>query len=217
MKISVLNLVLIIAVLASSIGTFGYMLEMTHLKAELKSLRQEAGYLSVEDRTKIHAVRIQTFHENVWSYRIFLPTNQTYYLGTKFNSLSPNWKLPVVKKPPKPFSIVSIKNGTVIGIKPGEYIVSLSIQKIENSWKYSLNIREPGSGGVGTTSIKTIACTQNEWPNTSFTLMESGVTDQENKTVDRKLVLLNLRAGIRSGIASSNSKQGALFWISKVE
>lgn len=55
-------------------------LELIPLRAEVQQLRNEAGYLTIDDPTKIHAIRVMTTETGTWRFRVWVPDGPLYYL-----------------------------------------------------------------------------------------------------------------------------------------
>ena len=47
-------------------------------EAELRQLRNEVGYLSVDDRSKVHVIAVDMNEPDTWRWRIFLPQGVRY-------------------------------------------------------------------------------------------------------------------------------------------
>jgi len=54
--------------------------EVAPLRADVRRLRDEVGALSVDDKTKLHAIRVRTPDEFVWKWRIWIPEGRAYQL-----------------------------------------------------------------------------------------------------------------------------------------
>jgi hypothetical protein len=52
--------------------------ELQVARRELQALRQETGQLTIEDRTKFHAVTVPMDEPNTWRWRVFLPKGHRY-------------------------------------------------------------------------------------------------------------------------------------------
>ena len=59
----------------------GYYLTSRRLREaeqELRVRRDETGYLSVDDRTQLHAITVDTDEPNTWRWRLFVPKGHRY-------------------------------------------------------------------------------------------------------------------------------------------
>ena len=131
--------------------------EILQLQAALKSQRQEAGSLTIDEPTRIHAVKLLIRSEKTWSYRVYLPQDHSYYFATQINSLPAQGVLPDVEAPPGTRTIKLLRNnGVAIGCGPGEYVVTLSVARVGEDWNYRLRVRKSGEaagGAVGGSAI----------------------------------------------------------------
>jgi hypothetical protein len=57
---------------------------------ELHVLRQETGRLTIDDRTKFHAVTVPVDEPNTWRWRIFLPKGHRYSWQIATKDIPPN-------------------------------------------------------------------------------------------------------------------------------
>lgn len=236
MKFSIFSLLLLVTAAASVLGLFAswrtnsgivqqyesrvskYELEIDELQAALKSLRQEAGFLTVEDPSKIHAVKQRTTLDNSWSYRVLLPEGRNYYLATQINSLPLDGEIPTVEHPPNSSTIKFLRtNSSAIGIGPGEYVVTLVVMLVEQDWVYRLKVRKAGDSEDGKTGGSVINMADGEWPNKPDWQASGGVSNQEEFAVDRDCLLLDFRAMKNSMTTSSKSTQGALLWLGTID
>ncbi|QDU57149.1 hypothetical protein Pan181_33630 [Aeoliella mucimassa] len=48
-------------------------LEIIPLRAEVQRLHDEAGYLTIDDPTKIHAIQVETESPLVWKWKVWIP------------------------------------------------------------------------------------------------------------------------------------------------
>jgi hypothetical protein len=75
---SVLGLLLLVFAVALIVGLVVNTGRLQEAEQELQVLRQETGHLTIEDRTKFHAVTVPTEEPNTWRWRIFLPKGHRY-------------------------------------------------------------------------------------------------------------------------------------------
>lgn len=71
---------LLIAVMVAA-AVLAYVLHVRRLRdaeRELHVIRQEMGHLTVEDRTKFHAISVDADEPNTWQWRVFLPKGHRY-------------------------------------------------------------------------------------------------------------------------------------------
>src|SRR5262249_40322570 len=68
---TIVGLVIVVAQLWREVGP---------LRTEVRRLRDEVGALSVDDKTKLHTIRVRTPDEFVWKWRIWIPEGRAYLL-----------------------------------------------------------------------------------------------------------------------------------------
>ena len=237
MKYSLVNLLLILTTAAAFAGLYGawrsnsqtvarfqskaeaYEQTISELRDALRKLKQETGQLTIEEKTNILAVKMQTDSERTWKYRVFLPEGHNYYFGSQINSLPVDSKLmPVANDPPGPRTIgILATNSVGVGVESGEFIVALSISKTNDDWRYRLQVNRAGEAGTGRTGGSVIQCEETEWPNASDWTARSGVNNQEAFSVDDGCLLLDFRAMPNSINESAKSKQGAILWVTATD
>ncbi|HEX2473647.1 MAG TPA: hypothetical protein VHK01_02810, partial [Lacipirellulaceae bacterium] len=71
-----LLLLVVIVCIAIPLGMQSYKLHRA--ETELRQLRNEVGYLSVDDRSKVHVIAVDMNEPNSWRWRIFLPQGVRY-------------------------------------------------------------------------------------------------------------------------------------------
>jgi hypothetical protein len=79
-RFSLLSALLLMTVLALTIVVVQLWREVGPLRADVRRLRDEVGALSVDDKTKLHAIRVRTADEFVWKWRIWIPEGRAYLL-----------------------------------------------------------------------------------------------------------------------------------------
>ena len=233
MKFSLLNLFLALTAIAAIVGLYSarqanveaarrYEKEIAELEAdheyvaaENKYLRQELGCLTITEPTKLHAVKVRTDQPKTWSYRVHLPEGRQYYFACQINLLPLGGAPPLVANPPGPNTIGSLGNNSVcIGRPPGKYIVTLSINLVDNKWKYRMNVRKSGDAGDGSVSGSVIEDVDGKWPMLKGAIASQGVFNQTEISLDKSpLVLLNFRVMNGGVISSRRSKQGCMLWV----
>jgi hypothetical protein len=144
-QFSLLTLVLVSVIVALVLGLWRSGSEIATLRTELKRVvsdteqelerwRAEVGALKIDDPTKLHAIRIATFEDLTWKWRVFVPKGRQFLVGSQCNRIP--------------------KDGTPGAAGPmltsGEQIVRMSIRKSlrTDQWEYVV------SGGQGSFSSR---------------------------------------------------------------
>lgn len=77
-RISLLAFLLVAAVICLGISHWQTSRELAQARSELRRLRDEVGYLTIEDKTKFHAVALDSEEPNTWRWRLFVPQGNRY-------------------------------------------------------------------------------------------------------------------------------------------
>lgn len=78
LRFSLRTFLLVVVGLCVGVGYYHTSRRLREAERELRALRDEVGYLSVEDRTQLHAISIDTDEPNTWRWRLFVPKGHRY-------------------------------------------------------------------------------------------------------------------------------------------
>ena len=126
-RFSLLTLMLVGTIAGLSLAVWKLGREVRPLRQEVKRLSDEVGELSIEDPTKIHAIRVKTYEDNVHRFRFHVPAENSYHLRKAAFNL-PRFGVPVlpaVKRPDYP-------------LEPGQYLVTIRMER-----RFNHETREP--------------------------------------------------------------------------
>ena len=79
-RFSLLSTLLLMTIVGLAIVTARLWREIGPLRAEVRQLRDEVGVLSIDDPTKLCAIRVRTPEDYTWKYRIWIPEGRSYAL-----------------------------------------------------------------------------------------------------------------------------------------
>jgi hypothetical protein len=79
-RFSLLSALLLMTVVGLAIVTAQLWWEIGPLRAEVHRLRDEVGVLSIDDPTKLCAIRVRTAEDYTWKWRIWIPEGRKYAL-----------------------------------------------------------------------------------------------------------------------------------------
>ncbi len=130
-QFSLLNLVLMTTVVALGVTVYLLYQEVAPLRAEVKRLRDEVGELHVEDKSKVHAIRVETDNELEWKWRIWVPVGAIYNLRG-FGDEIPNDGFPDT-------------GGTIYLREPGEHVVRWVIKRDPKNGRWAGSLHQGGS------------------------------------------------------------------------
>jgi hypothetical protein len=112
---------------------------LSEAERELVKLRNVAGYLKIDDESKLYAIALDTYERHTWKWRIYMPKGKKYRWKMTAGDIPSNG----IPNNDKVWIIDPVSKPTVEG---GEQIVSLAIRKdSENHWIMPLSVN---SGGV---------------------------------------------------------------------
>lgn len=77
-RFSLLAFLLAVTVVCLAVALWNTSTRLNSAESELRKLRNEAGYLTIDDRSKLHAVAIDTGEPNTWRWRMFVPKGVRY-------------------------------------------------------------------------------------------------------------------------------------------
>ena len=197
LRFSILTLVLVTTIVGLSITVAMLYREVGPLRKEVARLRNEVGELNLQDRTMMHAIRVDTDNELEWKWRIWLPEGAGYRLR------SFGGKVPKVGYPKH--------GGTMYLRDPGEHVVRYRIRRDprDGQWNGSMHTR---GGSVGKNHQPWV-----DWSSTSST--GSGVgTITEAFEIDQQVEIIRHRVSetAKSSTTIEDPAAGFLIWLEPI-
>jgi hypothetical protein len=77
-KFSLRTMLLVIAILCLAIPLILQSSKLNRAQVELRQLRDQLGYLTIDDRSKVHIIAVDVDEPNTWRWRMFLPRGVRY-------------------------------------------------------------------------------------------------------------------------------------------
>jgi len=77
-RFSLLTLLLASATICLAVSHWHTSRQLATARAQLRQLRDELGYVSIEDKSKFHAVALESGEPNTWQWRLFVPKGVRY-------------------------------------------------------------------------------------------------------------------------------------------
>jgi hypothetical protein len=119
-RFSVLAAILLMTIVGMAIVIAQLWREIGPLRNEVQRLRDQVGVLTIEDRSKIHAIDVPTDHEGTWKWRVYVPKGQHALLHDRWGDIAGSGY------PPARHQWI---------LDEGEQIVTLSVKNLGNdSW-----------------------------------------------------------------------------------
>ncbi len=78
LRFSLRTLLLLMIAACVALGYYHTWRRMRDAEEEVRVRRDESGYLSVEDRSQLHAIALDTDEPNTWCWRLFVPKGHRY-------------------------------------------------------------------------------------------------------------------------------------------
>ncbi|MEQ8846395.1 hypothetical protein [Botrimarina sp.] len=193
-RLSLLSLLLIVAVVASSLTTAMLWSEVGPFRREVSRLREEVGELDLQDPTRLHAMRVETRDDLEWKWRLWIPQGVAYKLRTDAEAI--------------PAEGYPRGGGTIWLREPGELVVRYVIRRDARSggWRGSLKTR---GGSVGSDAAPWV-----EWPSRTYTSGGVG-TSTRAFPADQTVDLIRLRVGenVKSTDDIADPAPGFVVWL----
>jgi hypothetical protein len=182
-----------IAVVATWVNSYRIVQRNRLLEAENRRLRDEVGELSVDDESRLHAIRVASKEEFDWTWRVSIPEGHVYRLRVVGDRI-PGQGFPD-------------EGGAVFLREPGEHFVRYRIQRDprDNRWSGTLSTR---GASTSSTSGEWV-----EWGSRTATTDGVGATT-EAFAPDERVVLARYRVSqARSSSDIEDPSAGFLIWL----
>ncbi len=179
--------------------------ELASLRVEVRKLREEAGYLNVEDPEKFYAVEIEKFEELTWSWKVYIPARGSYVLYTKRHDIPVDPSQAIQGLPQiVDGSMTYEEGGLAFALPPGEISITAAIRRQQDG-DFALHV---SAGGHGVTTL--FPSDSSLWPDKRDNFSES-LVGRRDQPPDAQLVLLLLEDN--KGVTVPN---GFKVWIERV-
>ena len=182
-----------IAVVATWVNSYRVAQRNRLLEAENRRLRDEVGELSVEDESRLHAIRAATNHDFEWAWRVWILEGHTYRLRVVGDRI-PRQGFPD-------------DGGTTILREPGEHFVRYRIQRDprDNRWI-----------GILSTRVATSTRTSGdwvEWSSRTGTTEGVGATTEVIAPGERTVLARHRVSQAKSSSDIEDPSAGFLIWL----
>ncbi|MCO6044501.1 hypothetical protein NG895_11350 [Aeoliella sp. ICT_H6.2] len=201
-RFSLRTLLLATVFLAMALAIVVLSWELIPLRAEVQRLRDEAGYLTIEDPTKLHAIRLESESPLVWRWKVWVPAGPgKVWMGAKVGDIPAADQMQVLG------GVGTLRHDAQ------ELIVTVAVfQDLDEKWK--LSVRFGGSQSKRVLTEEQLSAMRDQ--SSSF---GSGVGANTQVCDDEgPLVLLRRRfipkgVNVEGGEYLKTSGSGILVWI----
>jgi hypothetical protein len=207
-QFSLRTLLLFVLIVALAVTSLVMYRRMADAEKELRTLRDMAGYLTIDDEKLFYAIGLETYEPLTWRWRVHLPAGHKY-----------SWRLESGKIPR-----LGLTQGSGVSTTDDfplrnalEAIVSLSIRKnTDNKWIITSSCQSPDYRNSLSGSIPDDVMDQVRAANMTET-EEIGKGKAISCRLDKPIVFLRYRMGEKqpngSWKSSQNPTPGVMFWL----
>jgi len=213
-RFSLLSFLLASAAICLAVSHWHTSWQLATARVELRKLRDELGYLSIEDRTKFHAVALESGTPNTWQWRLFVPKGARYQWNIACDEIPKN-------SPPSQTGM------SAVSYEPywetaNEVVVTARLREAgEGNWTLSVTSRIGDSKHQMSGATLKIPPDKIEWMSavSSFDGQVIGSRGTEVCDADGPIILLQRRACEKQPNGSYQSSDepmpGFMVWLSK--
>jgi hypothetical protein len=134
-RLSLLSALLLMTIVGMAIVIAQFWQEIGPLRKEVRALRNEVGKLSIDDRSKIHAMSLHTDEESTWKWRIWIPEGKQVAMHLQWGNV------PRTGVPQRP------SNTYTFG--PGEGTLTLKVRRDVKGENWIANLGTTFGGSLG--------------------------------------------------------------------
>lgn len=140
-RFSLRTLLLATVFLAMALAIVVLSWELVPLRAEVQQLRNEAGYLTIEDPTKLHAIEIETESPLMWKWKVWVPNQPgTLWLHAEVGEIPAVENTTQAKRRIGSGCDMSGFSGRAGELGHEEMITARVYQGIDEKWKFAYAI-----------------------------------------------------------------------------
>jgi hypothetical protein len=195
-RFSLLTILLLFALVGCGLTIWQLWREVKPLRDEVRHLRNVAGFLTIDDPTRVHAIRAQTSEQDVWRWRVHIPEGGKFFLHVQPE------KVPLQGLPERPYPLPGLplksgENSMELRLSPSaEKPNQLDARLVWNgggsvgNWPFTLEERDQNwiendiTGGRTDTWPKTLLTTESVEPGEPMVLLRLRATDYYAMTRD---------------------------------
>lgn len=213
-RFSLLTFLLSVTCICLALSHWQTSRQLATARRELRQLRDQAGHLTIEDRTKFHAVALDAGEANTWQWRLFLPKGARY-----------SWNLAcedIPRHSPPTRAAVSAFSNEPYWETDNEVLVTARLRETDDgSWTLSVSSRIGDSKHQMSGASLVIPPAKIKWMSTVSTTDRRVLGSRGTAVADPEgpIILLQRRAGKKqpdgSYGPSDEPAPGFMIWLSK--
>jgi hypothetical protein len=196
LRFSILTLLVATTIIALAVTVVLLYRELVPLRREVARLRDEVGELSIEDPSKLHAIRVDPQSELEWKWRIWIPEGATYQLRNRGG--------------PIPREGFPGDGGTMYLREPGEHVIRYVIRRDprDNRWIGSLHTRTGSMSGDEHAWV--------EWGSKTSTAGGIGLSTQSFPPGERVEIIRYRTSQVTSSANIEDPAPGFMIWLEPI-
>jgi hypothetical protein len=199
-RFSLLTILLVMALVACGITIWQLWREIAPLRVEIHQWRSEYGVLTIEDKSKMHAIDIRQNQELAWAWKVFVPAGQKADLYYEFENVPKNEFI--------------TKSKVLLPVLEGEHTIRCWIRQDMATGSWNLNVAVEGRGS----SSRSIPRGW-EWfllPNSVAVALDGVRSNTVVAENDGKMLLLDHRAIELDQVQRNIPRQGFIVWLQQL-
>jgi hypothetical protein len=222
-RFSLLTTLLLTTIVGLAIVVTLFWREIGPLRAEVRRMRTELGFLTIDDPDRACAISVPTYEDDTWKWRIYLPVGGQYSLCTSSGHLPSRAAHPGNSW----FDEVRITGSGMAtngGSFEGEILLEARLVKENDEWHLVTNYSGIGGSGIRTPgkNKESIYQPSGDWLSGPYRSTSSDVTlDQKSFEPGQSILLLHIvrpkitetPGGLRTGRRPQGSADGIAVWI----
>jgi hypothetical protein len=212
-QFSLLGFLVATLVVCLAISHWNTSRQLTAAQSELRQLRDELGYISIDDRSKFHAVALDTGEPNTWQWRLFIPKGAKYQWNLACQDIPQ-------RSPPAKAGMTGVSNEPYWE-RDNEVLVTARLREVDHgNWTLSVSSKIGDSRSQMSGATLKIPAERIEWmqsvPSTDGQVIGSEGTDVRDPS--GPIILLQRRACEKqaggSYSPSAGPMPGFMIWLS---
>ena len=214
LRFSLLSFVIAVTAICLAVSHWHTSRQLATAQRQLRQLRDELGYITIKDRTRFHAVALDSGEPNTWRWRLFIPKGARYKWNIACQDIPRN-------SPPSRAGTTTVSNEPYWN-SDNEVLVTARLREAdEGDWTLSVTSKIGDSNDQMSGATLTIPSDKIEWMSkvSSTDGQVIGSKGTAVRKTDGPIILLQRRAceKQRNGTyqPSDGPMPGFMIWLSR--